>query len=72
MFSSLLSSGHRVQGPACDRLVHGRHGPLRQGLPAAGQEAQVRDQGAQEELQPQDQPDLRLQEHPLRVSSRGN
>ncbi len=38
------------------------------GLPAAGQEAQVRDQGAQEEPQPQVRPDLRVQEPALRVS----
>ena len=66
MWSS--SSDHRVQRAAGDGLVHGRDRPLRQALPAAGQEAQVRDQGAQEELQPQVRPDLRLQEHPIRVS----
>ena len=57
-----------MQRPAAYRLVNRADRPLREGLPAAGQEAQVRDQGAQEEPQPQVRPDLHLQEPSLRVS----
>ncbi len=60
--------GDRMQWPAAHGLVDRSDGPLREGLPAARQEAQVRDQGAQEELEPQVRPDLHLQEPPLRVS----
>ena len=61
-------SGYRVSRSSPHGLVHRPDGSLRQGLLAAGQEAQIRDKGAQEEPQPQVRPDVHLQKHSLRVS----
>ncbi len=47
-----VHAGDRVPGPPSHGLVDRADGPLRQGLPPPGQEAKVRDKGAQEEPQP--------------------
>jgi hypothetical protein len=57
-----------VQRSTAYGLVYRADGPVRQGVPAPRQEAQVRDQGAPEEPQPQVRSDLHLQESALCVS----
>jgi len=55
--------------PSPDGLVHRPDRPVRQGLPVAGQETQIRDEGAQKKSQPQIRSNLHLQKYRIRVSA---
>ena len=51
-----------------DRLVDRPDGPVREGLPAARQEAEIRNKSSQKKFEPEIRSDLHLQKYRIRVS----